>query len=55
MALRWINERNPEFRDQIAAILGKDYTLFFDEKENGALYPNDAFRKKKWERFGLFF
>ncbi len=39
MALRWINERNPEFRDQIAAILGKNYTLFFDEKKKWRALP----------------
>lgn len=33
-ALRWMQERNPEYHDRIQKILGKDYVQFFNEKKN---------------------
>lgn len=33
-ALRWLQDRNPEYHDRIQKIMGKNYIKFFDEKKN---------------------
>lgn len=37
--LRWLNERNPEYHDRIAGILGQDYVRYFHEKKNRGARP----------------
>lgn len=39
-SLRWIRNRNPEFRVRLQNILGKYYVLYFDEKRNRFAKPN---------------
>jgi hypothetical protein len=33
-AFRWLQKRHPAFHPQLAALLGKNYVLYFDEKRN---------------------
>jgi 3-methyladenine DNA glycosylase AlkC len=37
--LRWLNERNPEYHDRIAGVLGTDYVRYFNEKKNRGARP----------------
>ncbi|MHA1166505.1 MAG: DNA alkylation repair protein [Candidatus Hodarchaeales archaeon] len=38
-ALRWLKERNPEYNSEIEQILGKNYVLYFNEKNNRLAKP----------------
>jgi 3-methyladenine DNA glycosylase AlkC len=38
-ALRWLQERNPEFHPRIANILGENYCKYFNEKKNWTAKP----------------
>ena len=38
-AMRWIKERNPEYHDRLGKVLGKNYTLYFNEKSNRLAKP----------------
>ncbi len=40
--LRWLNERNPEYHDRIAGILGQNYVRFFHEKKNRGARPSPS-------------
>ncbi len=39
--MRWIREKNPELRNQLEKILGKNYVLYFDEKKNKYAKPTE--------------
>lgn len=39
-ALRWLQERNPEFHPRIEKILGENYCKYFNEKKNWTAKPN---------------
>ncbi|WP_455464196.1 DNA alkylation repair protein [Candidatus Hodarchaeum mangrovi] len=38
-AFRWIQQRNPEFHEQLTQVLGKNYVMYFNEKRNRLARP----------------